>query len=70
MEIQVRLEYKDKVYLSNKTKCTDDDVKEAKNLIKQIAQGKITYLSIESDIKEYYFTKQVLEKSILTVIVT
>ncbi len=70
MKIQVKLDYNDKIYLSNTTECTQNDVSEAKNLMKQIAQGKITYLSIESGFEEYYFTKEVLEKSIITVIVT
>ena len=70
MKIQVKLDYNDKIYLSNTTECTQDDVSEAKNLMKQIAQGKITYLSIESGFEEYFFTKEVLEKSIITVIVT
>jgi hypothetical protein len=70
MTIQIKLDYNDKIYLSNKQECTKEDVEKAKDLIKQIAQGENDYLSIESGCEEYYFTKEVLEKSIITVIVT
>jgi hypothetical protein len=70
MKIQIKLEYYNKIYLSDTTECTQNDVSEAKNLMKQIAKGKITYLSIKNGFEEYYFIKEVLEKSIITVIVT
>jgi hypothetical protein len=70
MTIQIKLDYNDKIYLSNKKECTKEHIEETKDLITQVAQGKMTYMSIESGCEEYFFTKEVLEKSIITVIVT
>lgn len=70
MKIQIKLDYLDKIYLSKEQECEQNDVDQAKDLIKKIAEGKITYLSIENKTEEYFFTKQILEKSIITVIVT
>ena len=69
MKIQIKLDYNDKVYLSNAQECTEVDVEQAKQLIKKISEGKVTHLSIENGFEEYFFTKSILEMSIITVIV-
>jgi hypothetical protein len=70
MKIQIKVDYNDKVYLSNPQECTKEGVKQAKNSIKKISEGKITHLSIKNGFEEYFFTKSILEMSIITVIVT
>ena len=70
MKIQIKLDYNDKVYLSNSQECTKEDVEQTKDLIKKISEGKVTRLSIENGVEEYFFTKSILEMSIITVIVT
>jgi len=70
MKIQIKLEYLDKVYYSNNTECKQDDVVKGKELIKQVSQGELNYLSMQNGFDEYYFTKSILELSIITVIVT
>jgi hypothetical protein len=70
MKIQIKLDYNDKVYSSNTQECTEEDVKEAKDLIKKISEGKVTHLSVENGFEEFFFTKSILEMSIITVIVT
>jgi hypothetical protein len=68
MKIRIKLEYNDKIYLSNIQECTEEEVKNAKDLIKKISEGKVTHLSIENGHEEYFFTKSILESSIITVI--
>jgi len=70
MKIQIKLDYNNKVYLSNTQECTEEDVEQAKDLIKKISEGKVTHLSIENGVEEFFFTKSILEMSIITVIVT
>ena len=70
MKLQIKLDYNDKVYLSSIQECTKEDVEQTKDLIKKISEGKVTRLSIESGFEEYFFTKSILEMSIITVIVT
>lgn len=68
MKIRIKLQYNDKFYLSNIQECTEEEVKQAKDLIKKISEGKVTHLSIENGAEEYFFTKSILESSIITVI--
>lgn len=70
MNIQIKLNYKDKVYLSNVQECTDRLVMETKNLMSRASEGKVTSLTIENGNEEYFFTKEILKKSIITVIVS
>jgi hypothetical protein len=70
MKIQIKLDYNDKVYLSNTQECTKEDVEKARDLIKKISEGKTTHLSIENGFEEFFFTKSILEMSIITLIVT
>ena len=70
MKIQIKLDYNDKVYLSNSQECTKEDVEQAKELIKKVSEGRVTHLSIKKGFEEYFFTKSILEISIITVIVT
>ena len=70
MKIQIKLDYNGKIYLSNTEECEEEDVNQAKELIKKISEGKVTHLSMQSNNEEHFFTKSILEKSILTVIVT
>jgi hypothetical protein len=70
MKIQIKLDYNDKVYLSNTQECTKEDIEQAKDFIKKISEGKVTHLSIENGVDEHFFTKSILEMSIITVIVT
>ena len=71
MKIQIKLDYNDKVYLSNIQKqCTKEEIEQVKDLIKKISEGKVTHFSIENAFEEYFFTKSILEMSIITVIVS
>jgi uncharacterized protein (DUF779 family) len=70
MKIQIKLQYLDKVYYSNNTECDEEKVSKCKELIKEITEGQSTYFSIINGFEEYFFTKSILELSIITVIVT
>ena len=70
MKIQIKLDYNDKVYLSENQECTKEDVEQTEDLIKKVSEGKVTRLSIENGFEEYFFSKSILEMSIITVIVT
>ena len=70
MKSQIKLDYNNKVYISDSTEVTQEDILKIKELIKEVTQGKVTHLSIEIGNQEYYFTKYILEKSIISVIIT
>jgi phosphoribosylformylglycinamidine (FGAM) synthase PurS component len=66
MKVSIKLEYKDKVYNSDFNKITEEEKNELTDLIECVVQGKVAYLTFKKDNQNFYFSKKILEESILT----
>jgi len=64
-KIAIKLECKDKTYLSDYTEANEEEEAAIKNLLEKAAQGELTYMTFECHNIQQYFTKQILEQSIL-----
>lgn len=64
-KIAIKLEYKDKMYISDYTEANEKEEEAIKNLLEKAAQGELTYMTFECQNIQQYFTKQILEQSIL-----
>lgn len=64
-KIAIKLEYKDKTYLSDYTEANEEAEKQLKNLLELAAKGELSYITFECHNIQQYFTKQILEQSIL-----
>ena len=64
-KIAIKLEYKDKMYISDYTEMNEEQEDSVKNLLEKAAQGELTYITFECQNIQQYFTRQILEQSIL-----
>lgn len=62
--IAIKLEYKDKMYVSDYTEANEEEEEAIKDLLEKAAKGELTYLTFECQNIHQYFTKQILEQSI------
>ena len=69
MKVQIKLEYRDKVYLSDVIESNQKELEEVEELMEDISKGKAEHLSFENKNEKYFFSKSVLEQSVITVIV-
>lgn len=70
MKVQIMVAYGNDVYSSHVKEFTQEEIDDTKGYLKQIAEGKATYLSVENGEQEYFFSKQILAQSVITIIVT
>lgn len=61
--IAIKLEYKDKMYISDYTEANEEEEEAIKGLLEKVVQGELTYLTFECQNVQQYFTKQILEQT-------
>lgn len=69
MKLQIKLLYSHYQYDSSITEVTQKEVDEAYKIAELAAQGKLNFLVLEYENRKYYFSKEILKISIITVIV-
>jgi hypothetical protein len=68
MKLQIKLLYSHYQYDSSITEVTQKEVDEAYKIAELAAQGKLSFLVLEFENRKYYFSKEILKTSIITVI--
>lgn len=64
----INIEYNNKHVISDYTEFTDEEFNRIKRICEDVASGKMTYFKMKSKNMEYYFPKQILEQSIITIV--
>lgn len=67
MKISIKLEYKDKEYISNYQEFTEDEANVLESLIETVAKGNSNYFSMEINNQKVYFGAEILKESVLTI---
>lgn len=67
-KVQIKLEYKDKTYLSEMIQMTDEDFEGLQILVETICKGKTHNFSMRNLGNIYSFPAKVLSESIITII--
>lgn len=67
MKVSIKLEYKNKVYNSDYKEITEEEKNQLTDFIKKIVEGNATHLAFKKDNQEYYFGKEILKESIITI---
>lgn len=69
MRLRIRLDYIDRTYFSDWLDCNEQLKANVLKSIERVSKGGVDFFSIKEKNNEYYFTKEILSKSIITVIV-
>lgn len=67
---QIILEYQNKIYSSEVSEVSEDEIKILKDFMEQISKGKISYLTFENKGTHFYFLKNIIENSIISLVIT
>lgn len=67
MKVSIKLEYRDKTYISDYAEITEEEYKQMTDLIEKIVECKITYFTFKKDNQIFYFGQKILQESIVTV---
>ena len=68
--VQINLEYQNKIYSSQEAEMSDEEIKTIKEFMEQISKGKISYLSFENNGTHFHFPKNIIENSIISLVIT
>ena len=67
MRVTVKLEYKDKVYISNGIDVNEEEKERLAGIVMKASEGKASHLTITKDNQTFHFGKKVLRESIITI---
>ena len=67
MEVSIRLEYRDKVYISDWDELTDGEIRGLRQLMEKIVGGECNYLTFKIQDQSIYIGGKVLQESIITI---
>ena len=67
-KIAVNVEFKNKNYISDYTEYNEKDEESVKDLIKSGVQGNLKHLAFRFQNKEYYFPKEIITQSIISLV--
>lgn len=67
-KVAINIEFNGKNVTSNYSEFTDYDIKILQQICENAASGKLSYLKVESENKEYYFPKQIIEQSVISLV--
>ena len=67
-KVAINIEFNGKNVTSNYSEFTDEEIKTLQQFCETAVSGKISYLKIESENKEYYFPKQIIEQSVISLV--
>lgn len=66
MKISVKVEYKDKEYVSDTQEVNKDQMEAVELALESISKGAASYFTIDIGDKKVYFGEEILKHSILT----
>jgi hypothetical protein len=69
-KVQVNVEYQNKVYSSKLEEMSDEEIETSINFLTKISKGEVSYLTFEVNGTHRFFTKKILENSIISLVVT
>ena len=69
-KVQINLEYQNKIYSSQEAEMSDKEIKTIKEFMEQISKGKISYLTFENNGTYFHFPKNIIENSIISLVIT
>lgn len=67
-KVAINISYDDRSYTSDYKQLTDNELSELHNLCEKAIEGKLTYMQIYSENKEYFFPKNILERSVISLV--
>jgi len=67
-KVKIKLEYNGVAYYGDSTETTEEELSMVKKLLKEAAEGNVTYLSFGHKNEIYYFSPEIIKQSILTLI--
>lgn len=68
-KVQIRLQYREKVYFSDISEINQDDFKELEVLVEKISRGNVDFFSMKNLNYTYHFPKKILNNSIISIII-
>lgn len=68
MKIQIKLRHNRDEYFSNVNEVTIDELKIIEELLERASSGKLTHFVLEGKDESYYFSKQIISESVITII--
>lgn len=69
-KVQINLDYQNKIYSSQEAEMSEDEIKTVKDFIEQISKGKMSYLTFENNGTHFHFPKNIIENSIISLVIT
>ena len=69
-KVKINLEYQNKIYSSQEAEMSEDEIKTVKDFMEQISKGKISYLTFENNGTHFHFPKNIIENSIISLVIT
>jgi hypothetical protein len=69
-KVQINLEYQNKFYSSQESEMSDEEIKTVKEFMEQISKGKISYLTFKNNGTHFHFSKNIIENSIISLVIT
>ena len=69
-KVQINLEYQNKIYSSQEAEMSDEEIKTIKEFMEQISKGKMSYLTFENNGTHFHFPKNIIENSIISLVIT
>ena len=69
-KVQINLEYQNKIYSSQEAEMPDEEIKTIKEFMEQISKGKMSYLTFENNGTHFHFPKNIIENSIISLVIT
>ena len=69
-KVKINLEYQNKIYSSQETEMSEDEIKTVKDFMEQISKGKMSYLTFENNGTHFHFPKNIIENSIISLVIT
>ena len=64
--VRTIVEYQDKKYTSEATELLDGELTMLESALENVANGKVTFLSIKTENGIVFFTKEILAQSVIT----
>lgn len=68
-KVQINLEYQNKIYSSQESEMSEDEIKTVKDFMEQISKGKMSYLAFENNGTHFHFPKNIIENSIISLVI-
>lgn len=69
-KLQIKLEYQDKTYSSQIAEVSEEEIVEIKNFLEKVTKGSMSYLTFENEGTHYHFPKNIIENSIISLVIT